>query len=101
MNVPLVNNDILTPFRSVSPQVSKLVREKSPRSRPTVNRNETNLKNQDLANTQTPQSKKTVQSDQDAFKVYVRVRPLNNRELNASASKGGSNIIKKEDSMVQ
>ena len=39
--------------------------------------------------------------DEDNFSVYVRIRPLNNREIALSNGKKRSKIIKKQDNMVK
>ena len=100
MNVPLVNSDIINSNRSVSPRMNRKTTnlERSPNEpRLAVIKEKDSIKN---TNMPTNPSSKLKNNDPDTFKVYIRARPLDNKELKSSNPKKRTSIIKKEDNMV-
>ena len=101
MNVPLVRNDLIPNFRSVSPpnRSNKLARERSPQPQTFISSQESVGRNPIVTNFTTNLLQKPIQLDSDAFKVYVRIRPLNNKELSSTTSKRVS-VVEVRDNMV-
>jgi len=102
MNVPLVRNDVIPNFRSVSPPTrsNKIARERSPQPQTYISSQENLSKNPIVGTSTTNPIQKPTQIESDAFKVYVRVRPLNSKELASNTSKRLS-TVEVRDNMVK
>lgn len=102
MNIPLIANCTMNYPRSVSPQPDKSrpLKDKSPHDKspvPTFGKSATKASYNSNGGYL---KKQAISSDPDAFKVYVRARPVNSKELASVESGKRANIIKKEDNMV-
>ena len=99
-----LNKSNVNHSRSVPPQDRKnRPRDNSPlESNATPNaKRELKKPFRSVFNVSNNQGNQANQSETDAFRVYVRARPLNSREQNSIEPEKRANIIKKEDNMVK
>lgn len=69
-------------------------KEKSPGGKTMITKKSNNINNP------SPTKYNSSNVDEENFSVYVRIRPLNNREMALSNGKRRSKIIKKQENMV-
>jgi len=93
MNIPLVRNDLIPNFRSTSPPTNrttnKIARERSPPTQNYLSHQDNMPRNQILSTPGQNTTQKPVQSESDPFKVFVRIRPLNSKEINNNTTRKG------------
>jgi len=100
MNIPLVNSDIHSPscndLHSYSKENSPLRSPRGPARNLIPNIQLPKIEKKDLPITSQPPSNEA----KNAFKVCVRIRPLNSKEQSSNHSKKKLVVTKAEDNMV-
>jgi len=87
-----INSRSVTP----PPNIRNAPRDKSPINFSTAQKSQKSLKNMNMSI-----SGSVVENNEaDSFKVYIRSRPISEKELNSVEIGKEPNIIKKEDNMV-
>ena len=103
MNINVLNKRNLTNSRSVTPPPRKrnIPRDKSPIDLMATQKSQKTLKNTNLNNSNVNGSViQPLENESESFKVYIRSRPISEKELNSVELGKEPNIIKKEDNMV-
>lgn len=101
MNIPLVRNDLIPNFRSTSPPTNrttnKIARERSPPSQNYFPRHDSVPRNQLVNAPVLNPAQKAGPGESDAFRVYVRLRPLNSKEISNNTTRKGSTVEARDD----
>ena len=98
-----MNKRNITNSRSVTPPPKKgnIPRDTSPINLMVTQKSQKNLKNATLNNSNVNGSGiQTLENESESFKVYIRSRPISEKELSNVEVGKESNIIKKEDNVV-
>lgn len=103
MNIPIISNGVAYQPRSGSPRVNvnRQHNERSPNEKRPAKYSHSTSRKPSQPSITNSLGKPTLQYEPDAFKVYVRARPISEKELSSAEPSKQVNIIKKEDNIVR